>query len=189
MLDKIAIYRRLVKLNDGQAVLLRPLVRADEEHLAALFQTATGEARRFLRSDVSDETLVRSWAQSIDYTRVLPIVAEINGRIAGEVSLHFGQRSTRHIGEIHIYLEPSFRGKGLGSIMLKEVIALARQAGLTYLLAQVVLEQHEAIKAIQNLGFKMEASLRDYFMDEEGHTHNVVTLLLQLHPEASHYEF
>ena len=189
MLDKIAIYRRLVKLNDGQAVLLRPLVRTDENNLVALFQTATGEAKRFLRSDVSDEAMVRSWAQNLDYTCVLPIVAEIGGRIAGEVSLHFGQRSTRHVGEVHIYLEPAYRGKGLGSIMLKEVIALARQAGLTYLLAQVVLEQHEAIKAIQNLGFKMEASIRDDFMDEEGGMHNVVILLLQLHPEASHYEF
>ena len=189
MLDKIAIYRRLVKLNDGQAVLLRPLVKTDEDHLVALFQTATGEALRFLRSDVSDEAQVRSWAQRIDYGRILPIVAEVGGQIVGEVSLHFGQRSTRHIGEVHIYLEPACRGKGLGSVMLKEVIALARQAGLTYLLAQVVLEQHEAIKAIQNLGFKMEASIRDYFMDEEGKTHNVVTLLLQLHPEAAHYEF
>jgi L-amino acid N-acyltransferase YncA len=189
MLDKIAIYRRLVKLNDGQAVLLRPLVKTDENNLVALFQTATGEAKRFLRSDVSDEALVRSWAQSIDYARVLPIVAEVGGRIVGEVTLHFGRHSTQHIAEVHIYLEAAYRGKGLGSIMLKEAIALARQAGLQYLFAQVVLEQHEAIKAIQNLGFKMEASVRDYFMDEEGAMHNIVILMLQLHPEASHYEF
>ena len=189
MLDKITIYRRLVKLNNGQAVLLRPLVKADEDNLVALFHTATGEAKRFLRSDVSDEALVRSWTQSIDYSRVLPIVAEVGGRIVGEVSLHFGRRSTRHIAEVHIFLEPAYRGKGLGSIMLKEAIALSRQAGLQYLFAQVVLEQHEAIKAIQNLGFKMEASVRDYFIDEDGKMHNIVILMLQLHPEASHYEF
>jgi RimJ/RimL family protein N-acetyltransferase len=189
MLDKITIYRRLVKLNDGQAVLLRPLVKTDEDNLVALFHTATGEAKRFLRNDVSDEALVRSWAQNIDYARVLPIVAEVGGRIVGEVSLHFGQRSTRHVAGVHIFLEPAYRGKGLGSIMLKEVISLARQAGLQYLFAEVVLEQHEAIKAIQNLGFKMEASIRDYFMDEDGAMHNIVILMLQLHPEAAHYEF
>ena len=132
---------------------------------------------------------MRSWVQNLDYTRALTVVAEIGGRIAGEVSLSFGQRSSRHIGEIHIYLEPTYRDKGLGTLMLKEMVALARQAGLTYLLAQVVLEQHEAIKAIQNLGFRMEASIRDYFMDDEGKMHNVVILMLQLQPEASHYEF
>jgi len=189
MLEKINIYRRLVKLNDGQAVLLRPLVETDEDNLVALFQTATGEAKRFLRSDVSDEALVRSWAQHIDHARALPIVAEVSGRVVGEVFLHFGRRSTRHLAEVHIYLEPAYRGKGLGSIMLKEVISLARQAGLQYLLAQIVLEQHEAIKAFQNLGFKMEASIRDYFIDAEGQMHNVVILMLQLHPEMSHYEF
>jgi L-amino acid N-acyltransferase YncA len=189
VLDKIAIYRRLVKLNDGQAVLLRPLAKADENNLVALFQTATGDARRFLRSDVSDEVLVRSCVQNLDYTRVLTIVAEVSGRISGEVSLHFGQRSSRHIGEVHIYLEPAYRDKGLGTLMLKEIVALARQAGLIYLLAQVVLEQHEAIKAIQNLGFRMEASIRDHFMDDEGKMHNVVILLLPLQPETSHYEF
>lgn len=103
-----------------------------------------------------------------------------DGRIVGDISLHFGPRSTRHIGEIHICLESAFRGRGLGIILLKEVIALAGKCGLQYLSAHIVLEQVEAIKAFQNLGFKMEASLRDYFMDEEGKTHNVVILLLPL---------
>jgi L-amino acid N-acyltransferase YncA len=189
MLEKINIYRRLVKLNDGQPVLLRPLAESDEDSLVALFQTATGDAKRFLRSDVSNEALVRSWAQDINYGRALPIVAEVGGRVVGEVFLHFGRHSTRHVAEVHIYLEPAYRGKGLGSVMLKEVIGLARQAGLEYLLAQIVLEQHEAIKAFQNLGFKMEASIRDYFLDAEGKMHNVVILMLQLHPDTAHYEF
>jgi RimJ/RimL family protein N-acetyltransferase len=189
MLEKIAIFRRLVKANDGQSVLLRPLVREDEENLAALFRTATGDALRFLRNDVSDEELVRAQAREIHYDRILPIVAEVNGGIVGEVSLYFGRRSTRHVGEINIYLEPAYRGKGLGTIMLKEVISLARQAGLHYLLAQVVLDQTEVIKAIQNLGFKMEAAIRDYFMTDDGKTHNVVILLLDLQPERGRYEF
>lgn len=188
MLEKIAVYRRLVKLNDGQAVLLRPLVREDRELLVALFRTATPEDRRFLKHDITDEALVRSWAENIDYQRVLPIVAEVGGRIVGEATLHFGKRATRHVGEVRIYLEPTIRGRGLGTIMLKELIALARQAELQYLLAQVVLDQTEVIKAFQNLGFKMEATIRDYFMTEDGKTHNVVILLLPLLTETR-YEF
>ncbi len=189
MLEKIAIFRRLVKANDGQSVLLRPMVPEDEENLVALFRTATGDALRFLRNDVSDEEKVRAHAREIHYDRVLPIVAEVGGRLVGKVTLYFGQRSTRHIGEVYIYLEPAYRGKGLGTIMLKELIALARQAGLQYLLAQVVLDQTDVIKAIQNLGFKMEATIRDYFMTDEGKTYNVVILLLDLQPERTRYEF
>jgi RimJ/RimL family protein N-acetyltransferase len=188
MLEKAATYRRVVKLNTGQSALLRPLVREDEEGLVALFTTASGEIRRYLRNDVSDDAVVRSWTRNLDYSRVLPIVAEAGGRIVGEISLHFGQRSTRHVGEIHIYLEPTFRGRGLGVILLKEVIALARQYELQYLLVYVVLDQAEAIKAFQNLGFKMEATIRDYFMDDEGKTHNVVILLLPLQSDTA-YEF
>jgi len=44
------------------------------------------------------------------------------------------------------------------------------------------------IKAFQNLGFKMEATIRDYFMTEDGKTHNVVILLLPLLAETR-YEF
>lgn len=187
-MEKIAVYRRLVKLNDGQAVLLRPLVREDREGLVALFQATPEEDRRFLKHDVTDAALVRSWAENIDYNQVLPIVAEVGGRIVGEAILRFGQRSTRHVGEVRIYLEPALRGKGLGTMMLQEIIALARRAGLHYLLAQIVLDQTEVIKAFQNLGFKMEATIRDYFMTEDGKTHNVVILLLPLRSE-SQYEF
>ncbi len=188
MLDRVTTYRRLVKLNNGQPVLLRPLAKDDATNLVALFATATGEIRRYLRNDVSNEALVRSWAQNLDYNKVLPIVAEVGGRLVGQISLHFGDRSTRHIGEIHMYLEPIYRGKGLGMILLQEVVALARQLGLKYLLGNVVLDQVEAIKAFQKLGFKMEATIRDYFMDDEGQTHNVVILLLPLYSDTA-YEF
>lgn len=188
VLEKITVYRRLIKLNDGQAVLLRPLVREDREALVALFQATSEEDRRFLQHDVTDAALVRSWAEDIHYEQVLPIVAEIGGRIVGEVILRFGRRSTRHIAEVRIFLERAMRGKGLGTMMLKEMIALARQAGLHYLLAQVVLDQPDVIKAFQNLGFQMEATLRDYFMTEDGRTHNVVFLLLPLRAETP-YEF
>lgn len=187
-MEKIALFRRLVKLNDGQNVLLRPLVAEDRENLVALFQTASPEDRRFLKHDVHDAALVRSWVDELDYSRVLPIVAEVSGRLVGEATLHFGRRSTRHVGEVRIYLEPAYRGKGLGSQMLKELIGLARQSGLMYLLAQVVLDQTEVIRAFQNLGFRMEASIRDYFMTEDGETHNVVLLMLPLQQEAR-YEF
>lgn len=188
MLERIAIYRRLVKTNDGQSVLLRPLVEADQENLVALFQTATEEDRRFLKHDISDEELVRSWAEEIEYDDVLPLVAEADGRIVGEATLHFGKRSTRHVGEVRIFLEPAVRGRGLGTIILQEIIALARQADLQYLLAEVVLDQTDVIKAFQNLGFKMEATIRDYFMTDDDRTHNVVLLILPLRL-GHRYEF
>jgi len=187
-MEKIAVYRRLIKLNDGQTALLRPLVKEDEDNLVALFRTATPEDRHFLKHDVSDEALVRSWVEGLDYARVLPIVAEVAGCLVGEATLHFGKRSTRHMGEVRIFLQPATRGKGLGSAMLKELVGLARQAGLHYLLAQVVLDQTDVIKAFQHLGFKMEAVVRDYFMTEDNKTHNVVVLLLPLLTET-HYEF
>lgn len=188
MLERIAVFRRLLKTNDGRPVLLRPLTGADEDNLVALFRTATELDRRFLKHDISDEALVRSWAQEIDYNRVLPLVAEAESRIVGEVTLHFGKRSTRHVGEVRIFLEPAMRGRGLGTIILKELIALARQADLQYLLAEVVLDQTDVIKAFQNLGFKMEATVRDFFMTEDGRTHNAVLLLLPLRMERR-YEF
>lgn len=188
MLERIAVYRRLIKLNNGQSVLLRPLVEEDEESLVALFRTATPQDLHFLKHDVTDEDLVRSWCDDIDYEDVLPIVAEAGGQIVGEATLHFGRRSTRHVGEVRIFLEPESRGRGLGTQMLQEIIALARQAGLQYLLAEVVLDQTEVIKAFQNLGFKMEATIRDYFMAEDERTHNVVLLILPLRMERR-YEF
>ena len=51
MLDQLATYRRLVTLNDGLRVLIRPLTKADKEQLLKLFADAPQDDLDYFRSD------------------------------------------------------------------------------------------------------------------------------------------
>ncbi len=181
MLDEIGKYRQLVTLNDGTRVLLRPLVKEDRDALLEFFAPVTRDDLKFLRNDVTNREMVVGWAENVDYRRVLPLVAVMNGRIVGDASLHLrGPGPARHIGDVRIFLPKEFRRRGLGAAMLRSLIDLARKFGLQQLVAEIVADQLKVIHAFESLGFEQRALYRDYFMMPDGETHDVAALILSL---------
>jgi RimJ/RimL family protein N-acetyltransferase len=89
---------------------------------------------------------------------------------------------------VRIFLRHEFRRQGLGTRMVEEVIDLAKRFGLQQLLAEIVVEQTQVVKAFQKLGFELEAHYRDYFMTPDGTTHDMAILRLPL-PAAHKDEF
>ncbi|HEC22602.1 MAG TPA: GNAT family N-acetyltransferase [Chloroflexi bacterium] len=180
MATVIETYRHLVTLADGARLLLRPLTADDRDGLIELYASASPEDLRSLRHDVTDPEVIRTWVDELDYNRVLPLLAVINGRIVGNATLHRGEGPYRHIGEVRIFLAKDFRGRGLGTEMLKTLIELARKEGLHWLRAEVFASQPKVIRAFEGLGFERRCVLEDYFMLPDGQTEDVVVLLMRL---------
>ncbi len=181
MLDEIIKYRQIVALGDGTRVLLRPLTKEDQTALFELFAPVTRDDLKFLRNDVSDRTLVSEWVEQLDYAKVLPLVAVVNGRIVGDATLHFrGPGPGRHIADVRIFLSKEFRRRGLGTAMMRALVELGRRCGLQQLVAEVVADQLKVIHAFENLGFELRATYPDYFMMPDGETHDVAALILRL---------
>jgi RimJ/RimL family protein N-acetyltransferase len=178
-LEQLATYRRLVTLNDGLRVLIRPLTQADKEQLLRLFANAPRQDLDYFRSDVGP-AVVAAWCDGLDYGRVFPLVAIVNDKIIGDATLHVGSRYSRHIGWVRMYLDPEYRRRGIGGLMLSGLIDIARKMGLQQLIAEVVTNQVQVIKACQNLGLKEEFIYRDYFMTPQGETLDVALLVLRL---------
>ncbi len=180
MLDQITKYRQIVTLADGTRVLLRPLCREDKQGLVALFDYAGEDDLKLMRNDVRDKEMVGSWADRIDYSKVLPLVAVVNDRIVGDVTLHFRWGPGRHIADVRIFLSKEFRRRGLGTVMLRGVVDVAKKLGLQQLVAEVVADQVKVINAFKELGFEQRAIYPDYFMMPDGETHDVAVLILML---------
>src|SRR5660397_257228 len=89
-------YRKVVKAKDGSVVVLRPMVVTDRDGLVALFRELPEDSRRLLKHDVTDESLVASWADELDYSRVFPLVAQVGDEIVADATLHL---SLIHISE------------------------------------------------------------------------------------------
>jgi L-amino acid N-acyltransferase YncA len=172
-------YRKFITLRNGKRMMLRFLKQEDRQGLLELFQKAPEEDIRFLKDNVKDPKLVNYWVDNINYHKVLPLLAvdlETN-RIAADATLHRGEHSGKHIGEIRIFVSRSHRNLGLGSLMLEELIDLAFKENLQWLRAEIVADLKKVIKGFRTLGFEHKTVLDDYFIRMDGVTHDVVLLM------------
>jgi RimJ/RimL family protein N-acetyltransferase len=176
-LDK---YHKVVKTKDGSLVVLRPLERDDRDRLVQLFATLDPKDAQSLKHDVKNEALVASWAESLDYERVYPLVAQLDDELVADATLHRRPGSRQaHVGEVRIVIGSRMRGRGLGVIMLEEIISLADRLGLEQLEAQVVIGSTIAQRAFEKVGFRQEAIFRDYFKSGDDYK-DVAVLFLAL---------
>lgn len=172
-------YRKFVTLRHGQRLMFRFLNAQDRDGLLRLFMEAPEEDTRFLKQDVKNPKLIEHWVTNINYQKVLPLIAvnlEDNAIVA-DATLHRGKHSSKHIGEIRIFVSRPFRNQGLGSLMLDELINLARLENLLLLKAEIIVDHKGVLKAFKSKGFEMKCILDDYFLRKDGMTHDVALLL------------
>ncbi|MDQ4077166.1 MAG: GNAT family N-acetyltransferase [Chloroflexota bacterium] len=156
-------YPRDVTLRDGRSVTLRPMGEDDTEKLIRLFRDVSEDELRSMRDDVTDPEVIRRWTNNIDFERVLPIFAEHEEQIIGEVSLHRRPNMPHaNIGEMRIYVRNDFRRQGLGGQLIDDIVELARDLGLEQLVVELHLNNAPMISAFERRGFEREAILSVY---------------------------
>jgi RimJ/RimL family protein N-acetyltransferase len=170
-------YPKTVILQGGQRLDLRPMVREDAEELLNFFKRLSPEDSMFLKHDVTNPKVIQEWADTLDYERVIPILAAIGNRIVGDATLHrrtFGW--SPHVGEIRIVTDPEFRRLGIGRHLARELFLLAVRLGLEKVLAEMLEDQHGAIAVFEHLGFEREALFKDHVRDRKGRKHNLIVM-------------
>ena len=174
-------YQKECKLKDGTTVLLRPLGAEDREELTHFFQSLPEEQRRYLRHDVTDPKVIESWTENIDHTRAFPILALIGEQIVGDVTLHripFGWK--HHIGTIRVAVSPEYHDKGLGTLLIHEIVELATEFGLEKLWAELPLDVPAAIAVFKKAGFSSKAVIEGLVKDRRGRNTDVVVMVCDL---------
>lgn len=182
----LTVYPKKVRLQSGTSVTIRPMVKEDADKLYAFFSRVPREDRLFLRDDVSIRDVIDSWTQELDYRKVLPLVAEVGGNIVGDATLHrrtFGW--TSHVGKVRLVIDKDYRGKGLGTVLIEELIDIAKKAGLEQLVAELMSNQTGALSAFKRLGFEKEAVFLNYVKDQMGEEHNLVVMIKNLRIEPA----
>ncbi len=182
---QLANYRKMKTLPDGSRLLLRPLSKDDKDALVDLFARASEEELKYFRDDAADPAVVESWVDNLDLKHVYPLVAIVDDvreytHIVGDATLHFRERYHRHLAWVRIFLDQAYRRRGIGTLMLRSLIEIARTLGLQQLYIEVVSTQHNVIKALLDQGFQHEVTLHDYFMTSDGETLDMSVLGLKL---------
>jgi len=185
--EQIKNFREMVTLKDGTYVLLRPMAADDEKCLLEFYTSVSDDDMRYFRHYVKDSSIVHNWAEHLDYSKVLPILALVKDHAVGSASLHFGDGPHRHVAEVRLFLAKDFRKRGLGMKMIKALVELARKQGLSILQAEVIAEQTKVVKAFESLGFKTQAMLDDYFLFPDGDSRDVVLMTMALRTKVDEF--
>ena len=177
---QLARYRKVKMLPDGKRLLLRPLSKEDKQGLVDLFTRASKQDLEYFRSDAGDPAVVESWVDNLDLKRVFPLVAVVDDKIVGDATLRFGEHYHRHQAWVRIFLDQEYRRQGIGTLMLRTLIEIARRVGLQQLYGEVLTAQARLIKAFGDLGFHHEVTLSDYFITDSGETLDMAIVVLRL---------
>src|ERR1043166_3764407 len=158
-------YPKEMKLKDGSKSRLRPLRKDDEKNFHEFFLAVPEAERMFIKHRVTEPQVIRDWCQSIDLGRNLPLLALMEGKIIGDVS---------------VLVHPKYRGRGLAKALVAEIVDIARAVGLEKVEAEFIGEQEAAMHMFAMLGFSNLLRLDDYVKDMQAITHDYVLMGLNL---------
>ena len=155
-----------VELPDGRSLFLRPILPEDEPALQAMVRRMPKEDiyRRFFQSfhELPHDAAAR--LTQLDYDREMALVLtgpDVAGKakIWGLVSLNADPE--REQAEYAIALDRSLAGQGLGSLLMRQIIAYAKQRGIQEVIGEVLLDNEPMLRLNQALGFTLETDLDD----------------------------
>ena len=157
--SKAANYSVVERLRDGSGIEIRAIRPADhQEMLEAIGRTSVESLqRRFFvpKLHFSDKEL--DFFINVDFKDHVALVAELNenGRrviVGGYIMVKPGQ------AEMAFTVIDAYQGKGIGSVLMRHLIAIARDGGLKELIAEVLPENAPMLKLFSRFGFRTVAS-------------------------------
>ena len=145
-------------LPDGTHVLLRPLKPEDAAlypGFAAHISPEDARLRFFAAIKELSEERIRELTH-LDYERAMAFIAfeETKCEMLGVVRLHLD--ADRRDGEFAVIVRSTFKGHGLGWMLMQRMIEYARMIGLERVHGQVLAENTRMLHMSAELGFHID---------------------------------
>ena len=134
--------------------------------------------RTFIKEDVTDPDVVRSWT-GVDAGGRRWVALEDDGgdgAVLGYLAVRRLAGWSDHVGEVRLVISPDCRGTGLGRRLARHALTQAVDDGLSKLVVEVVAEQSAAVALFSGLGFSGEALLEDHIRDRNGELRDLMVL-------------
>jgi GNAT superfamily N-acetyltransferase len=160
------------------------MLPTDKLALLDFFRRIAPEDRMYLKDDVTSPTVITRWAETLDYRRVLPLLAIVDDCIIGDGTLHHSRAAARqHIGEVRIVIDPAYRNQGVGRLLLHKLVDIAKDEdrALEKLLFEVVADTEQAAQHTAcALGFEPVAIFSKHVRYYSGAPHDLIVMELRV---------
>jgi RimJ/RimL family protein N-acetyltransferase len=160
-------------LKDGRKVEVRPLEMADKDGVVALYSDLSPKVLRWALPPY-DKVRVERFFGSPE--QLMGVVGVAEGKLVGHLHIFRFVSRMSHVGELVIYLHQDYVNAGLGTLMMKAGLELAKAKGLRRVQLSVVDGNKNAIHLYGKLGFQREGERPSSYLGEDGIYHAAVEM-------------
>ncbi|HXW73297.1 MAG TPA: GNAT family N-acetyltransferase [Steroidobacteraceae bacterium] len=159
-----AVYSATETLRDGRPIEIRALARSDQDEVMAAVgrSSAASLYRRFfaVRREFSDQEV--EFFLSADFNSHVALVAVMQ-REGHDVIVGGGRYIVVRPGmaELAFMVEDGCQGLGIGGVLMRHLVVLARRAGLKQLIAEVLPENQPMLKVLEKSGLPLTRKQAD----------------------------
>jgi L-amino acid N-acyltransferase YncA len=141
---------------------VRPATAADADAICRIYNQGIEDRVATLETELRTPAERRQWLTNRS-PRHPVIVAETNGEIVGWGSLNvFNPREAyRFVADFSVYVERTWRGRGVGRVLLEELIELARAHGFHKLVLSAFPFNADGMALYEKLGFRSVGVYRE----------------------------
>ena len=159
-----------------QTWTVRPATPEDLEPALDVL-AAVAEERIYIGTEppVDRERRLHKWRGILDHPRETMFVAVADERIVGNAGIEWAG-----VSEIGMALLPEWRGKGVGSALLGELIRWAEENGSHKIELRVWPHNTAAIALYEKFGFEREGYLKRHYRRRTGEVWDCIIMGLQL---------
>jgi ribosomal protein S18 acetylase RimI-like enzyme len=152
---------------------IRQLEARDEAAVDRFLARIPDGDRTFFKEDVDDPDVRAAWFRPGPARLVLALDGDA---VVGYVAVVPLQGWSSHVGEVRVFVDPDYRGRGVGRALARQAVLEALDLGLTKMMIEVVADQEPAIAMFRSLGFEPEALLKDHVRDQSGQLRDLMVL-------------
>jgi RimJ/RimL family protein N-acetyltransferase len=173
-----AYYSAIEALGDGRRLTVRALRPEDrDDYLAAVDRVSSQSLyRRFFAAKRHFTEKERSFFLDIDFIKHVALVAVIedNGKPTIAGGARYVVENPRQ-AEVAFTVVDRYQGLGIGSVLMRHVITIARNAGLDELLAHVLPANTPMLKIFERAGVRISTKRES----------DSINVTLYLHPQIA----
>jgi acetyl coenzyme A synthetase (ADP forming)-like protein len=143
-----------VVLADGGTVHLRPVRQDDDDRLLGLYSRLSDESLylRFFSPVPRPDASRLEELKSVDYDRNFALVAELGGDI---VAVARYMRGHGDEAEVAFTVQDDQQGRGLGTVLLEYLAAIAREHGISRFVAMTLSQNTRMLRVFAEAGFEV----------------------------------
>lgn len=145
-------------LRDGTAVTIRPIRPEDAEIEQAFVRNLSDESRyfRFMDSvrELSPRMLLHFTHVDYDFHMALIAVSHSGGRETEVAVARYVADANRRDCEFAIVIADDWQRRGLGTLLMRSLMAAARAAGIRAMHGDVLASNHPMLQWTARLGFR-----------------------------------